>query len=423
MKKNMKLTAIILSVMITISLTSCANNKPEASEIDVFMMNPDIYLESFLNSYSGPDGNINVDIEIGLSSTDMTANDVLKDLNTRLMGKNGPDVIIFDDIDPQNYIDAGLLADLSDITSRSEGIIEGIAENGKQDGKTYYIPLAFSLIAHMQQPEESVDFSSLSDFVSSLKLKNLQGGYFENMASIWYRTQFEPSVLSTGEISEEQIRAFFEELSELMDVADWSDYYPVVRASLYPGNYMVNPQLSCAEIFFDEIDASSDYVADLSSIQTVYSMEEDKGLDVRYAQRDGKIIYIPRCVIAVNENAANKNAAMQMAEYLISPDGQNSVAKSGTLIPVNRQVIEKEIENAGTSHYSIDGNYYDVKPFSNEAKESFQEVLDSLGYEAWTDIYLMEIILSGARGYLNGEVSVDDAVADTFSRAEIYLAE
>ena len=243
------------------------------------------------------------------------------------------------------------------------------------------------------------------------------------MASIWYRTQFEPSVLSTGEISEEQIRVFFEELSELMDVADWSDYYPVVRASLYPGNYMVNPQLSCAEIFFDEIDASSDYVADLSSLQTVYSMEEDKGLDVRYAQRDGKIIYIPRCVIAVNENAANKNAAMQMVEYLISPDGQNSVTKSGTLIPVNRQVIEKEIENAGTSHYSIDGNYYDVKPFSDEAKESFQEVLDSLGYEAWTDIYLMEIILSGARGYLNGEVSVDDAVADTFSRAEIYLAE
>ena len=86
-----------------------------------------------------------------------------------------------------------------------------------------------------------------------------------------YRTQFEPSVLSTGEISEEQIRAFFEELSELMDVADWSDYYPVVRASLYPGNYMVNPQLSCAEIFFDEIDAASDYVADLSSLQTVYS--------------------------------------------------------------------------------------------------------------------------------------------------------
>lgn len=31
MKKNMKLTAIILSVMITISLTSCANNKSEAS--------------------------------------------------------------------------------------------------------------------------------------------------------------------------------------------------------------------------------------------------------------------------------------------------------------------------------------------------------------------------------------------------------
>ena len=61
--------------------------------------------------------------------------------------------------------------------------------------------------------------------------------------------------------------------------------------------------------------------------------------------------------------------------------------------------------------------------FSDEAKESFQEVLDSLGYEAWTDIYLMEIIHSGARGYLNGEVSVDDAVADTFSRAEIYLAE
>lgn len=422
MNRKNKLTALFLSViLLVLTATGCGSSQPEAAEIDIFMMNPDVQMEDFLRSYTGPSGNMTANVEVGIATPDITANDAIKNLNTKMMSRSGPDIIILDDIDPQNYIDSGLLADLSSITEKNDGLIKGIAENGRRNGKTYYMPLSFGLVVMEQKPEAGVNFDSLSSYVTSMKDKGLRSGYFENLASIWYRIQLEPEITAKGNISDEQLRSFYENLADLMDISDWSNRQ-IIKASLYPGNYMVNPLLSYSEIYFGEIDASLDYLTSVSDMQVYYSMVDDGGLEIDFAAWDEKIDYIPRCVIAVNENARHKEAAMEMVSYLLSAEGQNRIADNN-MIPVNRQVIEERLDSYAGVHSYLYGNSYEVHPFSEKSKTAIYDVLDSIGYEAYSDIYLMEIILSEAMGYLNGEVSLDDAVSGAMSKASIYLAE
>ena len=142
-----KILTLFMTFILITGLTGCGQDGSggnEETELNVFMMNPDMYMESFLSSYSGEDGRITTNVEMGLTNPDMEVGDVLKLLNTRLMSDDGPDIIVMDDINADGYIESGQLADLSDIISKSNDLINPLKE---QDDEIYYVPLSFGVIA------------------------------------------------------------------------------------------------------------------------------------------------------------------------------------------------------------------------------------------------------------------------------------
>lgn len=152
-------------------------------------------------------------------------------------------------------------------------------------------------------------------------------------------------------------------------------------------------------------------------------MAAEGGVSFEYTRRDGKNIYIPRCIIAVNENSKNKKAALKMVEYMLSDEGQRDIAENGGYFPVNGKILKEELESFGEEDFYTDGGHHHVSVFSEEAKEQIMAAVDNLKYESYSDVYLMEIILSGAMDYINGEEPLESAVTKTVSKANIYLAE
>lgn len=85
-----------------------------------------------------------VELTIGSDSMDtMTAEDVIRNLNTQLLAGAGPDVIILDHLPAQSYIDKGILCDLSNSIDTSE-LYGNILEAFRKDGKLYAVPAKFT---------------------------------------------------------------------------------------------------------------------------------------------------------------------------------------------------------------------------------------------------------------------------------------
>ena len=76
-----KILALLMTFILAIGLTGCGSagmGGNDETELDVFMMNADMYMESFLSSYSGEEGVITTNVEMGMTNPDMEVGDVLK---------------------------------------------------------------------------------------------------------------------------------------------------------------------------------------------------------------------------------------------------------------------------------------------------------------------------------------------------------
>ena len=65
-------------------------------------------------------------IDVGVSEEDgKTVSDAIRSLNTEIMAGNGPDIILMDGLPIEDYIEKGVLEDLSDM-------VDSVKENGEE---------------------------------------------------------------------------------------------------------------------------------------------------------------------------------------------------------------------------------------------------------------------------------------------------
>lgn len=425
MKKLKQLLSALLVFAMVLAMTACGESEPESKEINVFMLQPDVPLEGFLDSYRGTEGDMTANVQMGVSNPDMSVGDVLKNLNTKLMGNDGSDVIILDDINPEGYIESGRFADLSDILKANKDIPKAIGQSGAYKDGVYYLPLSISFIADNKTPRANIDFTSMDIFIKSVQSSGFKTGYFENLAAVWYRTEIEPKIEKEGRINEEDLKEYYENFRLLTKLTAKPQIVPdtgVFRASLAVHNLMVNPLHEFIGIRAGKYNVARDYITDMDTLQELCFMSEEGTVETQFAEADGKILYIPRCIIAVNENGKNKKAALEMVEYLISEEGQREMA-SADYIPVNKKVFKEEMEQSGESNVYGEYGHYMIPPFSQNSTEKILNAYENAKYQSHTDAYLMEIIMSGARDYINGEDTLDGTAEKAINKVNIYLAE
>lgn len=99
----------------------------------------------FLTAY--PD--IAVEYEVGMEAgSSITREDALKNLNTRIMAGQGPDVLVLDDMPIDSYLEKGMLLDLSTILSSLSGeeeVFESIVQALKKEGQVPIMPCEIQL--------------------------------------------------------------------------------------------------------------------------------------------------------------------------------------------------------------------------------------------------------------------------------------
>lgn len=413
--------AAILAVILIVTSVGCAS-EPKEKVISVYMLTENEELVNAMKSFSGENPEVSLSFTFGIEDTFKMPSEAKKELNVRFMAGDGPDIIILDDMDGESYAETGQLSDLSEMIAEKEGALPPKLRTHYQvQGKTYYMPLAVSLISESWHQNQHIDFSALKSFVESIGNQglNIKGISYDNLSAILYRTEMEPYIRENGGVERDVLKRFYLDLGELMALYDGE----VDFASFEQTNLKVNHLRSFFRLLDGETDAAVDYIDTLFDAQALYSLKTEERIDFQFrkkdAKKDAQYSYIPQGMISISAQSNHKAEAEALVRYLFSEKGQKELLDRD-FIPINLQVLEKSFQVE--RQYDVNGEVT-IYPWGERAKKDFIKVMKKLDEPLLTDANLMEIIMGGAAAYLNGESSLEEALDNTMNKLDIYLAE
>ena len=137
------------------------------TELDIYMLKRDAHMEQMISLFQKEYPDISVTVQEGMTGEDgVTATDAMKNLNTEIMSGEGPDVLLMDGLDAENYIERGMLEDISGIMEKA-GILENIQKAyEEEDGSIYCMPVRFGipiLAGGSEEIDNAVDLEKIAD--------------------------------------------------------------------------------------------------------------------------------------------------------------------------------------------------------------------------------------------------------------------
>lgn len=410
-----KLFVLLLTVVL---MAAGCGSEPEARELSIYMLTENEELVSVLRSFTKENPQISLKFEFGIEDTFKTPSEAKKELNTRLLAGDGPDIIILDDMNGEAYAKKGQLLDITDLAAeRESSLLPNLQKDYQLQRKMYYMPLAISLISQAQTAGGRADFSTSKALVESIESQglNIRNTSYDNLSALMYRIEMAPDIFKGDVVNQEKLREFYCTLADLMKLYGKE----VDFASYEQTNLKVNHLRQYLRVAKGENDAAVDYVDTIFDAQSLYSLEGENQLSFQFVKEEGSYSYIPQGVIAISNQSSNKEEAEQMLRYLFSDKGQKKLLERD-FIPVDLQVLEDSF--LVEKQYDVNGEIT-IYPWTERSRRDFMEVVKNLGEPLFVDGNLMEIIMGGAQMYLNGEDTLQNALKTTVKKAEIYTTE
>ena len=150
-----------------------------------------------------------------------------------------------------------------------------------------------------------------------------------------------------------------------------------------------------------------------------------------------------QCALAINNNSAYKEKALEFIKYCLSENiqkywcgissvtGNSSFAGSNTIaLPVNNNALNDTIDIAYEPEKYIESYDESISNIVNKTIEDYVEIINSINYCSiynYDDIlntYYNSIVINEiAENYLNGKISKNKFINQLSSATEIYLNE
>ena len=375
-------------------------------------------VSKLINEYQMANPKIQIDLEVGTNDENALAADVIKKFNTKMLAGEGPDIVFFDGMDPKKYADEGLLADISEELRIDEAEYIGGESAGLRDnGSVYAFPSSCSFFAISSNEKDVKQQENLNSFADSLEKNDIAGDWFPYTAGILYREYFDGICMEDGNITEEELRDFYESIGRVADTFE--------HGYISSGVSEMSPT---SMNFFTDLGSeaggriSLDYITNFTSLQQMY-IDREKGIyNIDFFGIDGRRLYVPGTVVGVNKGSKNLQEAKDFISYVFSEEGQVTISKLG-MIPVSLDAFPTGMATVEGDIIVSSGSYYETRTFYSDEVSETVEMMRSMSIPVGSDAELMELVMVGAEKYLDNRNDLDKAVSDTMEKIKIYLAE
>ena len=408
-----------------------------STEIIAYTLKENNSLNQIITQYQASHPEVKITVQIGLErGSSLTEEDAIKALNTELLAGKGPDLILLDGLDIETYIEKGMLTDMSNwlkTTEEPKMYLENIVQAYETKDKICAVPMRFTLPmlwgnkAIIDQVENLEDLATYQrEHPDEKVLPNIAA---DELINRFYRACRPDWFDSQGKLQEESMISFLESVKALANQGKYLEYMKMQTSRKFKllgldMDTMLDFAYSFIEIQFGEPAGIKDLLAGAAA-------NEQRG-DGSLAplQRQSKEVFEPRTILSINAASKNQQIAKDIIEMALSEEIQDIDIEDG--FPVNKASFEKWIQGKtynkefgyGFSQ-NIDGKYclLLVSWGYEEELAKYYEYCKSAKIPVVIDEKLLKIILEESAGYFDGDLTVQEAVANIKQKAEFYLAE
>lgn len=424
------------------------------TELDIYMLKRDAHMEQMISLFQKEYPDISVTVQEGMTGEDgVTATDAMKNLNTEIMSGEGPDVLLMDGLDAENYIERGMLEDISGIMEKA-GILENIQKAyEEEDGSIYCMPVRFGipiLAGGSEEIDNAVDLEKIADMT-----EKYENQYSDSFLPA-YQTRW-PGVMLRffGEISasewmkkdrtldEKKVKDFFQQVNRIYQAGQNAG------SAILDGTYEEAEKM---ERFYDKkrredssIRSYLMFLADgqaLFSYGYLFSLEElfllttieKQNPDISHRLLNGQAenCFSPEMIMGISAKAREKEAAELFVSFLFSEEQQKNNKEAG--FPVRKSVYDSEeywefgqegnIEYGFSTAYNGEiQNIITVVHSADDQIKEIQKLGKTLTMPSGGSRVIMDSVLEAGKRYLYGETDLEQAVEQAVSQVKLYLAE
>ena len=427
--------------------------------LKVYSLENNDTIRQAITLYLADNPNVYIEYDIGMTGDNtVTREDALKKLNTEITAGNGPDVLIMDDLPYASYVEKGLLKDLTptiSIINNKEPLFTNIPNAMKSDdGKIYALPCEIQLpVLFGDQPviSQMNNLENLADTIDALWREHpgqdLLGIYSaEDMLRLFAMISAPSWTGKNKAINTQNISSFLEQTKRLYDAQNEnftnkqpeiyvvgtqrnsSDTLLNLKVIEYVGGYL--PSFTCGILY------NSHTYAEMDSINRISGFESSGW---RTMNGQNNHVFIAKTLMGINSTAHNPECAEDFLQICMSIENQSNLYNG---LPINRAALNDTFSSNKDSSNSNESTP-DTQPYDTEF------LADSEGRLISIDIYqpnedaiamlctciedadtpyiankvLEDAVYEQGVAYLQGDISLDEAVNSIGKKLSIYMTE
>lgn len=427
-----------------ITIYSLKQNMTVSKAVSMFRKsNPDVYVKQ----------------EIGLSGDyGVTEEDAIRNLNTRLLAGNGPDILLLDKLPVNSYIEKDVLMDLTEIVGALEqegSYFSNILKSCETDQGLYAMPFRYRIPVLLGEKGNVEDISDIAGFAESVKKaraaheksETVLGTYTpEELLERLYR-MFSSSLRDGNKADADAVKEFLAKAAEIYEMEQKN----ITDEKLQQHNDSIKWRID--ENMMDDVENLTVMAGGMFEIlggtQTLMVAQLNGMTDFQMAEglpknkegtaysllssENGKL-FIPDGIVGISAQTKEEELAVSFVKELLGEDVQK--ADLGDGFPVNADAYDKFAENPNpgstvgfsAATVSEDGETEDMINFSAEwpTKEEvskMKEQIKTLAVSSLSDSVIYTAVLEVGSKVLTGDLSVEEGCNEIVGKVELYLAE
>lgn len=420
--------------------------------LSVYTLYDSTTLRECANRFQQACPEVMVDITVALpQGTAVTRDDAIRTLNTELLSSNGPDVLVLDGLQVENYIRQGMLLDLSSTIQPmldSGELLESVASSFAEDGAIAAVPTRFLLptlwgeVAGLETLEDMAAWAqenpdALPLYATDVEL--LAGTFYLSCAPAWFD--------DSGRLDEAKIEAFLAALGQIR--GSWT-YEAAVQAigqdyqarlndegvALEWNPYSGRDKGVAAEALggitmvaglqrqLPSLLRGRDALAEINGQLHASAME---GGDFAPLPGQAQGCFVPALTLGVNKGTANPEAAAAFVACALDEATQDSAFDGAAGFPVNAAALEAMLREDAAPQYTTAGGFGEIY-WSSEWLDQAQcgrlrGIIGELQTPVVVDFTLYQMLVEESAPFFQGGIDAAQAAQNVCARANAYLAE
>lgn len=400
-----------------------------------------------------------VEYETGMEEGNgITREDALKNLNTRIMAGEGPDLLMLDGLPMDSYMEKGLLVDLSsmleDFTGK-ESLFENLFQALKKNGNIYAVPGEVSLpvmLGREKYVSGMENLTSIAEAVEQMRKdnpeKDILGICSEKGIMKVFSVISEPSwKTDKGEINRDMIGEFLTQIKRIYDAQmdgiseksvkryqSKSDYYVREYGEdwLYDLGFYGHMTLDYVGEYVQFMVGETSYPYGYYDITSAARTKGFEDTLLKPGVGQSCQIFIPQTILGISAASSQKELAEDFLKMFLGKEVQYALGG----FPVNRAAFDElfipEEEHLGPNNQygamaMIDEDGVEVQmdvffPEEDEI-ERLKEWMALADTPYIPDLVLEKTVFGEGTEFIQGNQSLEEALDAIWKQLEIYMSE